>query len=146
MQKRLYLLSNSGSTILLAVVFGAVFALMAAGTISLAAHGLTSGERDIDIIKAYWANESALNVGSEIVLIRGSPPAALGPLVTVPGNAVLRLNGFTPNASIVAVGNLAQFAASTGLAGGRIASATTNLQFVFASSSLTGLGWSTVVQ
>lgn len=138
---------DRGSTIVFVVIIGAVFALMAAGTISLAIQGAQFGKQEELIVMSRWANESAINICGEIVLRAVSvPDLSARPLFT--GADSLRVNGLVPKISVDSLSaDAGDFEASTALAGVGTVSDSVRLSFTFTTpDSISGHRWLSVLR
>lgn len=62
MQKWSLIKNKSGSALVMAVMFSAVFIIIGTGTMKLISRGNQLHTRDVQVIRSYWANESALRV------------------------------------------------------------------------------------
>ncbi len=104
MQKRNSLLNGTGSALVFALVIGTVFAIMGISALSLMRRGNEMLTRDVEVIKSYWADESALNLGFRYVSRTINPPVAdVAPLVLSPA---LQVNGYLPIINITVSGPL----------------------------------------
>lgn len=139
---------DRGSTIVFVVIIGAVFALMAAGTISLAIQGAQSGKQEELIVMSRWANESAINICGEIVLQAGSPVQDLSARPLFTGADSLRVNGLVPKISVDSLSaDAGDFEASTALAGVGTVSDSVRLSFTFTTpDSISGHRWLSVLR
>ncbi len=103
MQKLSRWSGENGSALVFALVFGIVLSIMGIVGVQLIGGGSSMSRRDIEIIKSFWANEGALQVGFRyITCVTTLPTASIAPFTVTPN---LVLNGDTPNVSISVVAN-----------------------------------------
>ncbi len=104
MSKRSRLLKNiSGSALVTAVVFAAIFSILGSSTIMIITNGSNLYKRDVDVISTYWANEAAINLTRRWISIQNNlPTLATRATVSIQeGGSDIITNGFTPTATCV---------------------------------------------
>jgi Tfp pilus assembly protein PilX len=101
MQKLTRFRHETGSALVFALVFGIVMSLMGIVALQLIVGGSSMSRRDIEVIKSYWANEGALQVGFRYVsCVATLPTSSISPFSVSPA---IILNGDTPGVSIGAI-------------------------------------------
>ena len=97
MQKLKIILNYSGSALVAAVAFAAVFSIIAVGTLRLTFHGSDMLKRDTKVIKTYWANESGIRVALRYISRLDNPGAVnVSDFDFQTGTSSLTVNGYTP--------------------------------------------------
>ncbi len=74
MQKsHFFLISKGGSALIFAMVFGIVFSIIAVTAMTVIGNGSSFVNQDIQIMRNYWAHESALNIATRHICIVATP-------------------------------------------------------------------------
>lgn len=100
MQKPIIILNFSGSALIAAVAFAAVFSIIAVSTIRLASHSSSMLKRDTEVIRTYWANEAGIRLALRYISQINQPGAINENFIAMGGSPV---NGFTPNVTIASI-------------------------------------------
>ena len=87
--------NKSGSALVLAVMFSAVFIIVGTGTMKLISRGNQLHTRDVQVIRSYWANESALRIALRYLTRETPHPDNDIGNFNKPG--FIEVNGYTPN-------------------------------------------------
>lgn len=95
MQKRTLIKSQSGSALILAVVFSATFLIVGTGTMKLISRGNQLHTRDVQVIRSYWANESALRIA--LRYLTRETPHPDEDIENFNKTEFINVNGYTPN-------------------------------------------------
>jgi len=75
MQKRnAKLTGDGGSALVIALVFSVVFTILGLSVITIVSNGSSLLRRDIEMTRAYWTNESALNIACRYASLKGNVP------------------------------------------------------------------------
>lgn len=99
MQKPIIIFNSSGSALVAAVAFAAVFSIIAVGTVRLTSHGSDMLKRDTEVIKTYWANEAGIRIALRYIS-QIDQLGAINEDFTAIDDAGSTVNGFTPNVTI----------------------------------------------
>jgi Tfp pilus assembly protein PilX len=59
--------ASSGSALIFALVFGVVFSIIGISVMALVSNGSRTLNRDLEIMRNYWAHESALNLACRYI-------------------------------------------------------------------------------
>ena len=97
MQKLKMILSSSGSALIASVVFAAVFSIIGIGTVGLIANGSNMLQRNVEVIRTYWANEGAIRLALRYISLLNDPGAINEPFDAMDG---FPINEYTPTTDI----------------------------------------------